>query len=454
MSTMMAKETIKPPLVVTMDSLDNQTEYMYNQSEIENIILKLNQDKVIMLLPVITYVLFSVLIGLIGNSLVCYIYSFRLLRSPSRIFILFLAVLDLISCVVGSGSELTDLFQPYTFTTAWSCKLLRFGLSFTIIAASFTLICVAFDRYYKVCRPLKAFPVRKVKKLCICVALLSVLLSSPALIIFGTKTVQTDHDGITGTECSTADGVKGTHLPIIYYFTLFTTFVILLGSFILLYVRIGQEIWKRKRLTIGETLPELVRDTKDRHGLKFARANSNPVDADDMSGPSYQTDDESRAYCDNPAVSETDNCESNVNGNKLNVADGVNTENNGNGQTTQQKRFPLIRRRSNMGRMSIRTMRTTSIFFVVSVAFVLSFLPYLIANILKFTKLVFYDIASSAEEIVYNFCVRSFFISNFINPIIYSALNRNFRKECRKLLRRIRKKMKDICCCCCARTDR
>ncbi|KAL4238915.1 hypothetical protein ACF0H5_003622 [Mactra antiquata] len=405
------------------------------------ILWRLNAEKIILLLPVIIFVVVTVIVGIVGNSLVCYIYTYRLRRSPSRYFILFLALLDLISCIVGAGSEISDLLQPYVFSATWSCKILRSGLSFTIISASFTLICVAFDRYYKVCKPLKAFPVKKVKILCVMVTILSIVLSSPALAIFGLKSVETDYEGVVGHECSTNDAIRKTAVPIIYYVILFTAFLILLISFVLLYVRIGVEIWKRKKLTIGETLPELIRNIHTKRSTKFSVTESGPTD--EPSSPSLHDEDnsESRGGCDNAFVSETDTCMNSVRrANTISCTSDVEMR-------TTRVRPKLKRRRSNLGRMSVRTLRTTSIFFAVSAAFVLSFLPYLIANILKFTKTAFYDFNSSTEEVIYNFCVRSYFISNCINPIIYSALNANFRKECKKLLKRMFRRLKLLCLC-------
>lgn len=443
-----------------------------------DILWRLNSEKVLQLLPVIIFICITVVVGIVGNSLVCYIYSFRLRRSPSRYFILFLAVLDLISCLVGAGSELSDLFQPYVFTATWSCKILRFGLSFTIISASFTLICVAFDRYYKVCKPLKAFPVRKVKILCIVVGILSVLLSSPALMIFGLKTVKTDYVAITGTECSTDDGVRKTPIPVVYYIILFSAFLVLLVSFVLLYIKIGLEIWKRKKLTIGETLPALIREIKDMNCSKLSKTES--IQADEASSRSIPTDDESRGPSEartgyeNQGISETDSCLQPINrtdsvkSQRINRSDSFKSQRVNRSDSVKSKRFSrtdsvksqsessqrpsrqkpvLKRRRSTLGRMSIRTLRTTTIFFTVSAAFVLSFLPYLIANILKFTKVAFYEFQNSAEEVTYNFCVRSYFISNCINPIIYSALNVKFRKECKKLVKRIFQQVKSCCMC-------
>ncbi|XP_045161029.2 D(2) dopamine receptor-like [Mercenaria mercenaria] len=446
-------------LSITTANTSGKSNHSSNEIlDTDEILRELNAKKVLLLLPVIIFVFLTITIGIVGNFLVCYIYRFRLRRSPSRYFILFLAVLDLISCFVGAASELSDLFQPYVFTATWSCKILRFGLSFTIISASFTLICVAFDRYYKVCRPLKAFPVKKVKILCAVVVLLSIGLASPALAIFGLKSVKVDgYAGLIGTECSTADNVRKSALPIVYYIILFSAFLVLLTSFILLYVKIGIEIWKRKKRTIGETLPTLIKEINNVQWTRNTRSESVPLD-----DPSSRSVDEysetragcesiesragcdsteSRAGCENASVIENDSF--------LSTLDRTKTINSYtlNEQKSVTSRPVLRRRRSNLGRMSIRTLRTTSIFFAVSAAFVLSFLPYLIANILKFTKVAFSDIQNSAEEVTYNFCARSYFISNCINPIIYSALNVNFRKECKKLLKRILRRIK-LCCLC------
>ena len=62
----------------------------------------------------------------------------------------------------------------------------------------------------------------------------------------------------------------------------------------------------------------------------------------------------------------------------------------------------------------------------------------LIVNVLRFSKVAFIDMNSGHDEIVYNLCVRSYFISNFINPIIYSLLNKTFRTECNKLISKCR----------------
>nr|KAG5707165.1 hypothetical protein BaRGS_017849 [Batillaria attramentaria] len=87
--------------------------------------------------------------------------------------------------------------------------------------------------------------------------------------------------------------------------------------------------------------------------------------------------------------------------------------------------------------------KTTTVLFAVTLAYILSFLPYLVVMILRSTIKDFEGRLSPVGEVAYKFCVKSFFINNAINPLIYSFLNAGFRKDVRQAL----KKMFHNCLC-------
>lgn len=93
----------------------------------------------------------------------------------------------------------------------------------------------------------------------------------------------------------------------------------------------------------------------------------------------------------------------------------------------------------------IRVGKTTTVLFAVTLAYILSFLPYLVVMILRSTIKDFEGRLSPVGEVAYKFCVKSFFINNAINPLIYSFLNAGFRKDARQTL----KKMFHNCFCRC-----
>ena len=91
-------------------------------------------------------------IGVIGNSLVVYVYRRRFKKTSSNYFILTMAVFDLFSCVIGMPTELYDLNNPLTFYSNTGCKLLRGSYTFGIFGSAIILVEIAFDRFFKICR--------------------------------------------------------------------------------------------------------------------------------------------------------------------------------------------------------------------------------------------------------------------------------------------------------------
>lgn len=73
------------------------------------------------------------------------------------------------------------------------------------------------------------------------------------------------------------------------------------------------------------------------------------------------------------------------------------------------------------------TSKTTTIAFVVTLVFILSYLPHIILQVVKFA----HDSPGQegAELVVSNLLIRSYFINSVANPIIYGVLNVQFRKQ-------------------------
>lgn len=79
--------------------------------------------------------------------------------------------------------------------------------------------------------------------------------------------------------------------------------------------------------------------------------------------------------------------------------------------------------------------KTTTIAFLVTLVFVLSYLPHFTLQVRKFTRHVPED--EGAQLVVMNLFIRSYFINSVANIVIYGALNQLFRKEVKMLLHRI-----------------
>jgi hypothetical protein len=93
-----------------------------------------------------------------------------------------------------------------------------------------------------------------------------------------------------------------------------------------------------------------------------------------------------------------------------------------------------VRRANNRFRTNVLVSRSSAIFLLVTVAYMLAYLPNCIARILSRAEIVVESTMSDGYHALFNFAEKCFFINNVLNPIIYGVLNPKFRHECLKAL--------------------
>ncbi|KAL3892214.1 hypothetical protein ACJMK2_004445 [Sinanodonta woodiana] len=84
-------------------------------------------------------------------------------------------------------------------------------------------------------------------------------------------------------------------------------------------------------------------------------------------------------------------------------------------------------------RISVR--KTTCMLFLVTLFYIISFLPFMVIATIRNIKPDIYDRMSFVESSIYNLFLRSYFLNNVINPILYGFLNKQFRKRSIQLFR-------------------
>ncbi|XP_062615184.1 orexin receptor type 2-like [Saccostrea cucullata] len=370
----------------------NSTDSSNNSSSLDQdpdlLLQELNDRTALRFLPVIIYMALLMLVGTFGNIMVCIVYLRKRIKNSSDYFILNLAFLDLLTCVFGIPVEIADLRYPYMFYAPAACKLLRTIESFTNMGSTLTLIAIAVDRYKRICKLGERFSNEKAKRLCIGAIVtvpetdcIGAMTGWPAAMVFGKKSVDVGIPGAIAVDCSTADEMRKTIYPLLYYGIVMLYFIICVIFVTFVYVRISLFIRKGKSKQKKET----------RHALSpLPPISSQPISEEQSSESSRQGE--------------------------IRISDKDKT---------------------NGGRMvnTIKVTRTTTIFIVVTVAFIVSYLPFLVVMVTRNIKKNFEDILSPAAEVLYKFCLKSYFINNAINPIIYSFLNRNFRTEAIRVIK-------------------
>ncbi|XP_067665974.1 neuromedin-U receptor 2-like [Haliotis asinina] len=351
---------------------------MANVSHGNMTLQEVNDAMAVLLIPAMVYVGLMMIVGLVGNGLVVYVFPTKLTTGTQSVLITCLAVFDLLSCIIAMPTEIADMRFFFMFGSVFACKMFRCVNTFCAICSILTLLGIAVDRYRKVCCPhKKQLGTNQVKIVIGLSILFSALFSWPAIAIYGIRSADTGVENLIGQDCSTSDALKHTLYPLIYNGVLALLFIIITVVLCVLYYL----VWR----------------TAKKH-----TETSRPVG---QNTPSTGTTIE---------LSSAD-------------SDGSVPNNTGHsprrGMTSQR-----------------RTNKTTTIAFMVTIVFILSFLPHLSLVIARSTVKDFDYKLDDTGTVFFNIFLRSYFVNSAANPIIYGVMNVRFRRECCKVL-------KNVFCC-------
>ena len=196
----------------------------------------------------IVYLGICIVIGTIGNCHVILVFSKRTYSSKInvvqqrihvnyRIFILWLSILGLVSCVVVAPLLIVYLVYTVTYPSELLCKIFRFILYFIPVTMNLTYISIAIDRYFVICRTFQnKLTERHSLLMCLATVIISVILTWPAPILFGRGQTKTGIPGLIGYRCYKGDGDSELTLKLQNYFQAILVvffFVVLIVLFIL-----------------------------------------------------------------------------------------------------------------------------------------------------------------------------------------------------------------------------
>ncbi|XP_052106752.1 uncharacterized protein LOC127739182 [Mytilus californianus] len=181
-------------------------------------------------------------IGIPGNVLVFFVYSKKSRKNSTTVFILVLAVFDLVNCTATLPTEIVMLLNPFVFNIGPVCKMSRFTTYTCNSAAAVILAAIAVDRYKRVCTPHgKQFTLKRAKRMAFWAFMTSVSFTWPSLMIYGQRTISTESANVTRQICEIDDSHVLTVYPLIYYsYMCFSTcgiYFILLASYISIVIK-------------------------------------------------------------------------------------------------------------------------------------------------------------------------------------------------------------------------
>ncbi|XP_062589526.1 C3a anaphylatoxin chemotactic receptor-like [Saccostrea cucullata] len=225
---------------------------------------EINASKAEQRLPTVIFLTILIIIGVIGNTVVIIVYSLKYPPSTFRLYILTLAVIDLLSCIFAMPVEVVDNAYPVMFYSEAFCKCGRFFGNVFKIGSAFVLVVMAAGRYKKICHPFSTATTLIQARLCCAAAiLLAIAFSWPNAIIQGIKQVYFPGN-VTGFDCSIDDNIRDTKYPFIYSTILFVLYVLVFLLLTVLYTLVILSLRKHTRKQSTKNMNERLNKTNPR----------------------------------------------------------------------------------------------------------------------------------------------------------------------------------------------
>lgn len=408
---------------------------MANFTENDELLSELNDEKVKLMAPVIAYVSVLMIMGSLGNILVCIYYGCKTKSSTNSFFIVALAVCDLIVCVITMPIEIVDLRFFCMFTNVPACKISRLVNHLAANGSAAILLGIAVDRYRRLCCPLSPQLEIRHAKIAISLAVaLAVILSWPAVIFYEPVIVNVadpNNDSIVlqGSDCTTTREDK--YKSYLWAFNILQLVVYVAATTILcvLYSLVGRSIYRYKgrRIKYAST-KRIAYESESNHDTQNGSTET-----------SIQTVESTAEHDKN------DTCHNSTN------------EDTGKLSKTRKGTYlkhPFVSRKSRANSKyktpkdktpDIKTVKCTVLMLVITIFYIVGYLPYLVLVIWRiFQKGYEGDILSDSGLVGFQIGIRSYLINSAVNPILYGFFNDNFRSFL----------FSAFCCCCTKKGER
>ncbi|KAL3887148.1 hypothetical protein ACJMK2_027101 [Sinanodonta woodiana] len=459
----------------------------FEHSENETVSLEhLNEELWALNIPAVVFVLFCMILGLFGNIIVVYIYWRTFHRSNHRYFILCLAFLDLIGCLIGGSYMTYSLRLPYLMTSSTICKISRYFHYLVNQGSALLLLVIAVERFRKICRPFKKqISHRQTFLLCVITVGFSAVVSIPAAVLYGDSTIITGVNNISGITCFITDEYHNSIFSKSYMIFLLVETVVITVVMGVLYTFIIRTLWSQKNLVHSDAMLSVrVRNNTDvastnSYSLEYLDESDktvnckNRIDKDDNQTHIKNTDNnlyQKNAAVISHSIETLSSQRSKIKPHATNVTKitsfGLDSQSNKNfvgkvpdleigkdrqkidlsskatkhGKTcnnnSTKSDAPNKVTKEKQRKRSVEVIRVTFMLFLITLVFCLSFYPHLVLIQLATSHDAFVENLTAPEVSVFQLFLRIFIINNSANPIIYGLCDSKFRTECRNLFRR------------------
>ena len=369
------------------------------------------------LLPSLIYVCILILIGVPGNSLVICVYLLKLNKSTPRVFILALGLYDLINCITSMPVEVALIWNFLRFDYPVLCKVSRFITATINSGSTFILVAIAVDRFRGICRIFKTtINTTQAKWIVFGSVLFAFSASWPILYLYGTRTILIKLNGtlIIGKTCLIKDDMNNSILPFVFAVFLLSVHFLVDLILVIHYTLIGRFVYRQRQI---------------RTSLKF------PGNASNLRATTTPDNlEETKTAAKNPTRRPFSFIQFKGSARK-NHQRRPRTNQKGLTREFKESLRNMSSLPSEKGGEALHARKITLMLFIVTVGFVLSFLPHSILVIIRYQDEHFYERLSKFEKSVFQLFLRSYLFNSALNPIVYCFVSQQFRQKSKEVLK-------------------
>jgi len=219
--------------------------------------------------------LFIMLLTLVGNTIIIIVLTcsrYRKRNSRVNIFIINLAVGDLMVCGVTMTTEILFVAFGEWLLGSAACKILTYLQIVTLASTTFILTSMGFDRYMAICRPLKFRSSHtRARRMILISWLLAFIFALPQLFIFVQTIDEVYPDGSFKYGCRSQGYTSSWQRKV--YFTFMTLYILIVPAILIsyCYVNVAIVVWRQGKLVAGTNTCSLRKSIVNKSAIPRAK---------------------------------------------------------------------------------------------------------------------------------------------------------------------------------------
>ena len=417
----------------------------------------LNSDIAARRLPMTIILSIYLTVGLFGNSLVLFIYAWKINRESrgdrikedqgnNRYYIPSLALFDLIAVISQALSSIIQNEYFVEFPTTWLCKGLWFIGWCSSVISGLILLLIAIQRFLCIgLHPSRELSIRQLRILLAIVITVAFVCTAPTFSLVNIRTISTEYQNQTVSVeiCSFRNDEQHIGTTVYFIFMLIGTVLNMIATSTM-YVMIGRVIYTKFRKSskgsltdyfracvdetntadITEELPSTDGKLEDRIPSKDNVADFTEAQQIENENAEVGSRKLSREYLTDIVESKSKSCTC-IRSSQSGTLD----------KSTSLPKKNILRTASARRTRKVKKARTrfTSMFLCIVVIYVISYIPPFIVQFATGNSLATLLEIPSWELNVILFFEGSVLINHLANPFVYGYFDALFRRECRNL---------------------